>query len=281
MGSLTFATIDPADPVTVTITDTLGFSQATATSLADVVGLLTPFGQSVPFVAGTPASVVVAGFTDSSTLAVASEFGATIDWGDGTANSVGIVANSGAGFSVTGSHTYTSAGTDPISVSITDAASGASVEVTGTATVAAPSYSVTAAGETLAATVGVPFYGTVASFSSDDPSATASDFTATISYDNGSMAEGTVVSAPGGFVVTGSLTFATADPADPVMVTITDTLGSSPATANSVADVTNPGGRVDAVRSIRRVRRGGRSTARSSPASPTPTHSRSRANSPP
>ena len=101
VGSHTFTTANPAEPVTVTITDTLGFGQATANSVANVTspgGVLTPFGQSAPFVAGTLYSAVVASFTDSSPLAVPGEFTATINWGDGTASSAGTIAVSGAGF---------------------------------------------------------------------------------------------------------------------------------------------------------------------------------------
>ena len=73
---------------------------------------------------------------------------------------------------------------------------------------------VTAAGLTFNATVGVPFEGTVASFTSTDAIATAADFTATINYGDGTTAAGTVEAAPGGFVVVGSHTFQTANPAD-------------------------------------------------------------------
>ena len=115
VGSHTFTTANPIEPVTVTITDTRGFGQATANSVATITspgGLLTPFGQSASFVAGRLSSAVVAGFTDSSLLAVPGEFTATINWGDGTASSAGTVAISGGGFAVAGLHTYN---VDPIS----------------------------------------------------------------------------------------------------------------------------------------------------------------------
>ena len=68
----------------------------------------------------------------------------------------------------------------------------------------------------------MPFHGTVASFTSNAPSSTAADFTATINYGDGTGEfAGTVVAAPGGFIVVGSHTFTTANPAEPVTVTIT------------------------------------------------------------
>ncbi len=63
-------------------------------------------------------------------------------------------------------------------------------------------YVLTAAGVAFAAMTHVPFQGTVAAFSSSDPTATAADFTATINYGDGSLsASGTVVAAPDGFLV--------------------------------------------------------------------------------
>ena len=67
---------------------------------------------------------------------------------------------------------------------------------------------------------------------------------------------------------------ATANPFEPVTVTIADTSGVSLATANSLADVTNPGGLLTPIGALCRVRRG--STLLSagwSPGSPTPTRS--------
>ncbi len=98
----------------------------------------------------------------------------------------------------------------------------------------------TATGATFAATSGVAFKGTVASFTSGNPTATAAEFTATINFgDSTTSSTGTVVPAPGGFIVVGSHTYTTANPATPVTVTITDTAGGSRATANSLVNVTS------------------------------------------
>ena len=104
-------------------------------------------------------------------------------------------------------------------------------------------YGLTASGLIFDATVGVPFLGTVASFTRSDLVATAADFTATINFGDGNPSSaGTVVAAFGGFVVIGSGTYTTTNPATPVTVTITDTLAFSQATANSLANVVGAGG---------------------------------------
>jgi IPT/TIG domain-containing protein len=70
----------------------------------------------------------VATFTDADPGGTASDYHATIHWGDG-ASSTGTI---GGHFTVTGTHTYTSTGTKTISVTITDAG-GASATATSTA----------------------------------------------------------------------------------------------------------------------------------------------------
>ena len=81
------------------------------------------------FVAGTPlTSQTVASFTDSNAAAVAGNFTATINWGDGT-TSAGTITG-GPTFLVSGNHTYAVGGTFTVSVTISDVAPN-----TGTATV--------------------------------------------------------------------------------------------------------------------------------------------------
>ena len=177
IGSHTYTTANPVTPVTVTIGNTIGAAPATAGSLADVTtpgGIITTFGTSPSFVAGTLTSAVVASFTDSDPATIPGQFTATINWGDGSASSAGVVSVAGAGFEVTGSHTYSTPASDPIVVTIKDSVSGVTVTADSTAQVAAQSYTLSASGLTFAATTGVAFQGTVASFTSTDPSATSS-----------------------------------------------------------------------------------------------------------
>ena len=81
---------------------------------------------------GTTNATVVATFTDSNPLATdPSAYSATINWGDGNTTS-GTVASAGRGFSVTGSHTYTTSGTYTLTITITH---GDGLVMTGTARV--------------------------------------------------------------------------------------------------------------------------------------------------
>ncbi|HEX9161624.1 MAG TPA: TIGR03118 family protein [Thermoanaerobaculia bacterium] len=78
---------------------------------------------------------VVATFTDADPNGVASDFTATINWGDAT-SSLGIIAALGSGFSVSGTHTFTTAQAFAVSVAIHDAG-GASATAPSTITVSA------------------------------------------------------------------------------------------------------------------------------------------------
>ncbi len=77
-----------------------------------------------PFVVGDivnePVSGPVAAFSDDDVDAAASTYTATIDWGDGSPPSTGTVAGSGGNFTVTAPHTYTTVGSYPVKVTITD-----------------------------------------------------------------------------------------------------------------------------------------------------------------
>src|SRR6266576_2511539 len=68
---------------------------------------------------GAEVNGTVATFTDPDSSATASEYSATIEWGDGTSSS-GTVSGSGGSFSVSGGHTYADEGTYPIAVKIAD-----------------------------------------------------------------------------------------------------------------------------------------------------------------
>jgi hypothetical protein len=83
-----------------------------------------------------PASTVVGTFTDANTAAPATDFTATIAWGDGSPTSLGtIVATSTAGqFNVEAGHTYARPGTFPIHINVLDEG-GSTTTLTGTATV--------------------------------------------------------------------------------------------------------------------------------------------------
>lgn len=129
--------------VTVTYFDPNNCGQGTchdsATTTARVADArLSGTGVPVAATAGTEFSGPVASFTDADPGGVASDYAATIDWGDGS-SSAGAISGSTGGFTVAGSHTY-AAGTatsHPVTVTIRDAG-GASTVTAGTATASAP-----------------------------------------------------------------------------------------------------------------------------------------------
>jgi len=95
---------------------TAGTAQATAT-VSDAP--LPASGKSL-FANGTSFSGAVASFTDGNASAPASDFTASIDWGDGSSPSAGTVASNGSGFNVSGSHTYSAVGSYTIKTYIAD-----------------------------------------------------------------------------------------------------------------------------------------------------------------
>lgn len=98
-----------------------------------------------------------------------------------------------------------------------------------------------AAGTPISATAGSPFSGSVATITDGDPTAVASDFTATITWGDGAGSAGTVSAAGGGsFTVSGSHTWQ-APGSYPVHVAVTKVNGRT-AGADLVATVTTSGG---------------------------------------
>jgi hypothetical protein len=158
----------------------------------------------------------------------------TIDWGDGQPASTGQCGSDGVSV-VTGPHTYAEEGsysgvasytspngarTSSFQVQVSDAAlSGSAVAVTGAAS--------------------VPFAGPLASFGDADPGATASDYTATITWGDGSSSPGVVQASGTGFSVTGAHTYAVAG-SFTTSTTINDAGGSNTTVAGAATVTTAP-----------------------------------------
>jgi hypothetical protein len=124
--------------VTTTITDDdLGTATATATTVANVSDVDQPSGTAptINATAGSPFSGSVAFFTDTNTNNTADDFLATIDWGDGTVTS-GTVSGKGGNFTVSGSHTYATSGTNTVTVTLQDDPGNAKATAVGSAIVA-------------------------------------------------------------------------------------------------------------------------------------------------
>ena len=93
--------------------------------------------KSLSGVATTALTSVVGSFTDEAAAqAAAADFAATINWGDST-TSAGTVSKTASGaFSVSGTHTYASAGSKSITATVTDE-EGSTVTLHATATIGA------------------------------------------------------------------------------------------------------------------------------------------------
>ena len=125
-------------PVSLTITDRYGLSvtRALTAGVANAAPIATPAAAQTT-TAGSVLSVTAATFTDAgftSVLAGTQEtFTATIDWGDGSSIGAGTlsVVNGAAGKvttgTVSGSHTYATAGTYTVTVTVQDDDSGTSI----------------------------------------------------------------------------------------------------------------------------------------------------------
>jgi len=130
----------PADEgsfaATITATDAGGCSASMAYTIDVADAALT--GTPVPIVFAPPAtfSGPVATFHDANTAAPASDFTATIDWGDSSTTAGAIASNGGGNFTVSGTHTYSANGPFTVMVTINDAG-GSTVTVSSTATLSA------------------------------------------------------------------------------------------------------------------------------------------------
>jgi hypothetical protein len=219
-GGHTYADEGSPNP-SVRITRTADNAQITPSGTVTVAehDALTPQGTAIAATVGQSFSGTVGSFTDTDTSNVASDFNATIDWGDGT-TTAGTVSGGSGTFTVSGDHTYAAAGTDTVMVTLSDDGSGtAAATAKSTAKVAglARQVSLTAATEGLA----IPVRTTVATFTDTNTSDTASSFAATIKWHDGPPTSGTVTGSNGRFTVAGGHTYAD-EGSFPLGVTITN-----------------------------------------------------------
>jgi uncharacterized repeat protein (TIGR01451 family) len=225
--------------MTLTISD-VGGATATLKPVATVGdATLSATASAVSATEGSTFSGTVASFTDGNPGAASGDFTAVVDWGDKSASTTisgSQITEASGTFSVPGSHVYAEEGTYTMTVTVTDAG-GATATVKPVATVGDATLSATAAA--VSTTEGSTFSGTVATFSDGNPLATASDFSATIDWGDGTTTSGSVSAAASGFQVTGSHTYATSG-GETITVAVSDVGGSS-ATITTSATVAASG----------------------------------------
>jgi hypothetical protein len=231
-GNVTFTYHDTNgagdDTITASFTDATGALQsATAAKHWAVTDpTITAAGAAVAATEGTAFSGTVATFTDPDTAALASEYGATIDWGDGTSSTVGTISGSAGSFTVSGGHTYAEEGSYTVTVAITDTDNAANTAtVTSTATVADAALTSACAMPSLTTQA---YAGKTATFTDASSTGTLSDFTASINWGDSSTSAGTITGGPGiaPYTVSGSHTYASTGYFT-VTTTITDVGGST------------------------------------------------------
>lgn len=193
-------------------------------------------------VEGSVFTGILASFSNTDTMDPASDYTATINWGDGTTTNLSSnVGGSGGSFSVNGSHTYAEEGTYTTSLTVTDTNGNATATGTGTATVNdAPLFP--NPGLTIGYLPNVALSNVlVATFTDGNPDGSATDFTATINWGDGSAPSMAMVLPGTGnlFDVDGSHTYAVAGTFT-VAVTVNDQ-GGSTATVLDTATTPEPG----------------------------------------
>ena len=186
---------------------------------------------------GTTFTGAVAAIASSLNGAVAGDFTATIDWGDGTSSIGTVTATGNGGFLVFGNHDYTEEGTETVTVTVSDNSSNtvsstASTQVTDAPLVATP-ISIAAQPSLTVSNL------QVATVTDTGGAEAATNYTATIDWGDGTTTSTGTVSVSGNTIdVAGGHTYAMAGRYH-VTVTVTDEGGAS-TVAHSVVVVGNP-----------------------------------------
>lgn len=236
VGTHAYVTNGPAT-VTVSISDTPGTATAVATSTANVAdgNTFTPVAATFVAQSGQSFSGVVALFPDANPLVRAGDFTTTIDWGDGSTASLGSLTAANGTLTVSGTHTYATAGAaHAVAVTVNENSPGtATGAVTSTAVV--PANDVTGSGGTITGTATTASSPQALATFKPNAGNTADTFTATVDWGDGtSFTEASVTTAGDGtFTVVGSHTYASPGTFTPdvIVYEATGTATATPAAA--------------------------------------------------
>ncbi len=205
-------------------------------------------GQQFTANAGASFNVTVATFTDANLGDTASDFGATIDWGDGSPSTVGTITLTGTStvdmmtvndFSISGSHVYATPGTESLTVTLIDQHNSMSYTMS-TANVSGAV--LTPLPTTFNASLDQPFSGIVGSFFDTNTADSTATLSATITWGNGNVTQG-MLKLRAGFPelwdVYGTNTYTTAG-TYPVSIAVSSTANNQSTSVASTAVVAAP-----------------------------------------
>lgn len=192
VGTHAYLKLSTGMTVSTTIKDAGGAS-TTALASASVnppINIAAVEGQSVT-------SLVALFSAPNPDTAQASDFNASITWGDGL-TSPGVVVAQGSGlFGVMGTHSYSEEALKKNLSIVISSMGNVVTSATATATVTdAPL--VAGAPLTIAPTEGIYFFGQVANFTDSDPNGVASDYAAYVKWDDGTTSFGSITALAGG-----------------------------------------------------------------------------------
>jgi hypothetical protein len=204
--------------VTCTATDSDDANSPVSQSFTvTVTPVLTVAAKNISPTEGKAFSGTVASGTDYE----AGTLKATINWGDGNSSAGSVNLSSNGSYSVMGSHTYAEEGTYTLTVTVS-ASGGQSAASSSSAKVADAALTfgkVTATVSGLQVSVSAPL-------TDADPNGTATDYTATIAWGDGTTGPATIGTSGSGFTAGGAHTYK-AHGTYSATITITDTGGTS------------------------------------------------------
>ena len=194
--------------IAVTVSDAAHFNAAGSSVTVDSSGVIADApiqaaGTNFSTVEGAAFSGKVASFTSSNLIAAPGDYTATINWGDGTTPTAGTVTQpggAGTAFTVDATHTYAHYAATPYAVTVNVvSAGGRTATANDAATVAASLFAVT--GTALDGTAGEALDANVAAFTDAYSGVTASNYTATINWGDGTPTESTADTPPDVFII--------------------------------------------------------------------------------